>query len=199
MVALFGLGVWVAWLYGQPMQALLATHPALGIAVFFATSLLAALVPVLTNLPLLPLALLVYGPEWTALTLLAGWVLGAALSFALGRHASRLILRRFPGVQHQADIERLIHPQQRLWSLVMLRITFPVDVMSYALGMFSPRTTTVANTASTALGAAPFAVVFALFPMLSDAWQLSVFGVWLLVFLAYAIWVLNRPVQPGLQ
>ena len=143
--ALFGLGVWGARLYGHPIQALLGAYPALGIAVFFASSVLAVLMPVLTNLPLLPLAVMAYGPVWTALILLTGWVLGAALSFALGRHARALVLRRFPGMQRHGEIERLIHPRQRLWSLVLLRVTFPVDVLSYALGMFSPRTSALEN------------------------------------------------------
>ena len=193
VVALFGLGVWGARLYGHPIQALLGAYPALGIAVFFASSVLAVLVPVLTNLPLLPLAVMAYGPVWTALILLTGWVLGAALSFALGRHARALVLRRFPGMQRHGEIERLIHPRQRLWSLVLLRVTFPVDVLSYALGMFSPRTSALENAASTALGAAPFAVVFALFPTLSGASQWIVFGASVLVFLIYTTWMLHRP------
>ena len=123
--------------------------------------------------------------------LLLGWVAGAALSFALGRHARALILRHFPSVNRHGNIDRLIHPRHRLWSLVLLRMTFPVDVLSYALGLFSRSTTLSENVVSTALGGAPFAVLFALLPTLSATAQLVVFGASTLVFIAYALWVLR--------
>jgi cation diffusion facilitator CzcD-associated flavoprotein CzcO len=99
--------------------------------------------------------------------LLSGWVAGAALSFVLGRHAREWFLRHFPAAKRHANIDRLIHPRHRLWSLVLLRMTFPVDVLSHSLGLFSRSTTLTENVVSTALGAAPFAVMFALIPTLS--------------------------------
>ena len=135
--------------------------------------------------------MLAWGPWWTAVLLLSGWVAGAALSFALGRHARALILRHFPAVKRHGNIDRLIHPRHRLWSLVLLRMTFPVDVLSHSLGLFSRSTTLTENVVSTAVGAAPFAVLFALFPTLSATAQLVVFGASALVFVAYALWVLR--------
>ena len=159
---------------------------------FFVSSALAVLIPVLTNLPLVPLAVLAWGPGWTAVLLL-GWVAGAALSFVLGRHARTWVPRHFPSVGRHANIDRLIHPHHRLWSLVLLRMTFPVEVLSYALGLFSRSTTLTENAISTSLGGAPFAFLFALFPTLSTAGQLAVFGGSALAFGAHALWVLHRP------
>lgn len=192
VVLLFAAGLWTARQYADPIGTVLATHSTLGIAVFLVSSAVAVLLPMLTNLPLLPLAVLAWGPGWSALILLLGWVLGAGLSFMLGRHAQAAILRRFPSVRRHAEIDRLIHPQHRLLSLVMLRMTFPVDVLSYALGMFSRSTTLIENLISTALGGAPFAVLFALFPTLSDGAQWAVFGGSLVVFVLYAGWILRR-------
>jgi uncharacterized membrane protein YdjX (TVP38/TMEM64 family) len=191
VIALFAAALLLAREYAAPIQGVLAGHTGLGIAVFVATSALAVLMPMLTNLPLVPLAVLAWGPWWTAALLLLGWIAGAALSFTLGRHASGMILRHFPAVRRHADIDRLIHPRHRLVSLVLLRMTFPVDVLSYALGLFSRSTTLAENMASTALGAAPFAVLFALFPTLSTAAQALVFGASALVFALYAIWLLR--------
>jgi hypothetical protein len=71
-------------------------------------------------------------------------------------------------------------------------MTFPVDVLSYALGLFSQRTTLAQNIVSTTLGAAPFAVLFALFPTLSDAGQLAVFAASVFGFVLYVAWALRR-------
>ena len=150
------------------------------------------LLPLLTNLPLVPIAVLAWGPWWTAVMLLSGWVIGATLSFALGRHARGWILRHFPSVTRHGEIDRLIHPRHRMGSLIMLRMTFPVDVLSYALGLFSP-TTSVADVAlSTTIGAAPFALLFAFVPTLSTPLQLVVFGASTAVFALYTAWLLRR-------
>lgn len=191
VVALFAAALWLARQYATPIRAVLSANEGLGIVVFVATSIVAVLMPMLTNLPLVPIAALAWGPWWTALLLLSGWVAGAALSFALGRHARAWILRHFPAVTRHGQIDRLIHPRHRMGSLIMLRMTFPVDVLSYALGLFSPSTTLIENALSTALGAAPFALLFALLPTLSTTIQLAVFGASTLMFAVYTFWLLR--------
>jgi len=191
-IALFAGGVLIAREFASPIQDALTANERMGILVFVGTSVLAVLIPVLTNLPLVPLAVLAWGPWWTAVLLLSGWVAGAALSFVLGRHAREWFLRHFPAAKRHANIDRLIHPRHRLWSLVLLRMTFPVDVLSHSLGLFSRSTTLTENVVSTALGAAPFAVMFALIPTLSATAQLIVFAASGLIFIAYALWVLRR-------
>jgi len=191
VVLLFTAAVLLAREFSAPIQGVLHAHPRLAILVFIATSIVAVLVPLLTNLPLVPLAVLAWGPAWTALLLLGGWVAGAAISFMLGRHARPFILRHFPSATRHANIDRLIHSRHRLTSLILLRMTFPVDVLSYALGLFSRNTTLTENAVSTAVGAAPFALLFALFPALRATAQLIVFVGSALVFVAYVLWVLR--------
>ena len=195
VVALFAAGVWLAREYAEPIREVLAANGRAGVVVFVVTSVVAVLMPLLTNLPLVPIAVLAWGPWWTALLLMSGWVIGAALSFALGRHARSWILRHFPSVTRHVHIDRLIHPRHRMGSLIMLRMTFPVDVLSYALGMFSPRTSVADIVLSTAIGAAPFALLFALFPTLSTTVQVMVFVVSTAVFAIYTAWLLRRPVS----
>jgi uncharacterized membrane protein YdjX (TVP38/TMEM64 family) len=193
VLLLFAAGVAATRWYSVSIESALTAHAKVGVAVFVLTAIIAVLMPALTNLPLVPLAVLAWGPWWTAALLLAGWAAGSALSFALGRHAREVILRRFPSVRRHADIERLIHPRYRMGSLVLLRMTFPVDVLSYALGLFSRSTTMTENTVATLIGAAPFALLFALLPTLSARWQFAVFGGSALVFVAYLMWVLRHP------
>ncbi len=107
-----------------------------------------------------------------------------------------MTLRHFPSAQRHADIDRLIHPRHRLLSLVLLRMTFPVDVLSYSLGLFSRTTTLAENVLSTMLGATPFALLFALLPTLSATTQVIIFAASALAFLAYANWVWRRPSGP---
>ena len=173
---------------------MLSAHPRVGILVFVATSVLAVLMHLLTNLPLVPLAVLAWGPEWTAVLLLGGcgWP-GQRSRSRWGAHARPLILRHFPSVKRHADIDSLIHPRHRIASLILLRMTFPVDVLSYALGLFSRDTTLTENAVSTAVGGAPFALLFALYPTLPAVAQGLVFVACALMFAAYMLWVLRAP------
>jgi uncharacterized membrane protein YdjX (TVP38/TMEM64 family) len=196
VVLLFVVAALLARSHAEAIRGWIGSHAAPGMAVFVASSALAVLLPLLSNLPLVPLAAIAWGPWWTAALLLAGWVLGAMLSFTLGRHARAAVTRHLPSVQRHADIERLIHPRHRLISLVLLRMTFPVDLLSYALGLFSPQTTLRDNALSTALGAAPFALLFAWAPAMPPLWQGGLFGVCTLAFLGHVRWVLRAPSPP---
>lgn len=193
VLALFVGGVLLARQHATQIQVLLAEHAALGVGVFVASAAIAVLLPLLTNLPLVPAATVAWGPWWAAALLLLGWLAGAAIAFALGRHARPLTLRHFPSVERHAGIDRLIDPRRRLLSLVLLRMTFPVDVLSYSLGLFSRSTTASENLSSTALGAAPFALLFAFFPTVDGAAQVLLFAVSTLGFVGYARWIWKGP------
>jgi hypothetical protein len=67
-------------------------------------------------------------------------------------------------------------------------------VLSYALGLFSRHTTAMQNLLSTAVGAAPFALLFAYYPALPANAQLVVFAFSVGVFATYVGWIVHRPV-----
>ncbi len=164
-------------------------HETLGIGIFFATTALAVVFPFFTNLPFVPVAVLLWGPWWTAFIMFCGWMAGSAASFMVARFLSGELARRFPGVSRYADIDRLIAPSAPIASLVLLRMTFPVDILSYALGLFSTRTTARQNLLSTAIGVAPFALLFAFLPTFPVAGQTAFLAGSAFVFLGYASWV----------
>lgn len=196
VLLLFALAIVLSRIYAEALGMALANHARLGVVIFFCTTALAVLLPLFSNLPLVPIAVLLWGPWWTALIIMLGWVAGAALSFGLARRASPLLLRVFPKVTRYARIDRLIHPRHHVLSLVFLRMTFPVDILSYVLGLFSRKTTAFENAVSTALGGVPFALLFAFFPALPMALQALIFGVSALVFGTYMLWVMRTHPHP---
>lgn len=185
VLLLFVLAILLARSYATPIGAALSQHERIGMLLFVGTTALAVVLPLFSNLPLVPFAVLLWGPWGTALLITAGWIAGAALSFSVGRHLRPAVLRAFPQAARYARIDDLIHPRSRLLSLAMLRMTFPMDILSYALGLFSRRTTAFENALSTAIGGAPFAVLFGFFPALPLELQLLVFLGCVAVFGAY--------------
>ncbi len=191
-LVLFALAIVLARTYATPIVEALSGHGVLGAVLFVASTALAVVLPLFSNLALAPFAVLLWGPWSTAALLLLGWVAGAALAFGLGRHLRAPLLRLFPGVARYAQIDRLLHPRHPLLSLIALRMTFPVDILSCVLGLFSRKTTALANALSTAIGGAPFALLFAYFPALPWAWQAALFAACALAFAAYAFLVMRR-------
>jgi len=191
VLLLFGVAIVLARTYAVPIGDALADHGRLGMAIFFGTTALAVVMPLFSNLPLVPFAVLLWGPWGTALIIMLGWVAGSALSFALAQRIQPLLLRVFPKVTRYARIDRLIHPRHHLLSLVLLRMTFPVDILSYVLGLFSRKTTAFDNALSTAIGGAPFALLFAFFPALPVLAQLTIVAACALVFGLYVWWVVR--------
>ena len=179
--------------YAAPISAALGAHGQLGFVIFFGTTALAVVLPLFSNLPLVPFAVLLWGPWPTALILILGWVAGAALSFEFARRMRAGMIRCFPKVARYAPIDRLIHPQHHIWSLMFLRMTFPADILSYVLGLFSRKTSAAENALSTAIGGAPFALLFAFFPAMPRTAQAVVFGGSALGFGAYVMWALRHP------
>ena len=196
VLLLFALAIVLARLYAAPIGAALGEHGRLGVAIFFGTTALAVLLPLFSNLPLVPIAVLLWGPWSTAAIIMVGWVAGAALSFHLARRVSPLLLRVFPKVTRYVRIDRLIHPRHHVLSLVLLRMTFPVDILSYVLGLFSRKTSGWENALSTAIGGTPFALLFAFFPALPVALQALIFGASALVFAVYVLWVMRSHPYP---
>jgi len=189
VVLLFIVGLALTRRFEPQIVSALQDHGAIGAAIFFATTVLAVVFPLFTNLPLVPVAVLLWGPWWTALILTLGWIAGSAASFALAHLLARALIHSFPLVSRYTDIDRLIHRAHPIASLVVLRMTFPVDILSFALGLFSARTTASQNLISTALGVVPYALLFAFFPTLSLAAQLALIGAGAVAFLVYAMWL----------
>lgn len=187
--ALFVLSWMAGTLLATPLASSLQGHEPMGLGMLVASSALAVVLPALSNLALVPAAVLLYGPPTVAAALLAGWVLGSWLAFVLGRLVRQGWLGAAPGLKRAIDIDRLIHPEHRLWSLVWLRLSFPLDVLSLSLGIFSARTTAGEVILSTLLGAAPFALLFAWFPALSLRWQAGLLLASVLAFGIYVVWI----------
>ncbi len=189
---LFVAAIGLTRFYETPIGAVLGDYGRLGFLVFFLTTALAVVLPLFSNLPLVPFAVLLWGPWPTALILILGWVAGASISFQLAKRLQAPMIRHFPSVSRFAPIDRLIDAKHHIWSLVLLRMTFPMDILSYVLGLFSRKTSGLENALSTAIGGAPFALLFAFFPALPITYQLMVFGASAALFSVYVVWALGH-------
>jgi len=117
------------------------------------------LMPV-TVMPLIPVAAAVIGPLPTAILSVIGWTLGGAIAFLISRSIGRPVLGRFISLEKVDALANRFPADTRFLVIVLLRMTLPVDVVSYALGL----STTIGfweYTAATFIGVIWFSFAFA--------------------------------------
>jgi uncharacterized membrane protein YdjX (TVP38/TMEM64 family) len=145
---------WDMWL----LEAWSEEHALLGAAVYlFAVAASVVLLP-LSSLPLLPLAVHLYGFWVTALLSAAGWWIGSLIAFQIAR-IGRRYLERFASLDAVDRLERRIPQDIGFGGIVVLRMILPVDIVSFALGLLKELRFSTYAVASL-IGIVPFAVVW---------------------------------------
>lgn len=131
-----------------------------GMAVYVALEIISIVVVPITTFPLLPVAVVIWGSFIAAVLNVTGWMIGAAVAFSLARKYGRPLVSRVIKMKRVFYLEKLIPKKNIFWSIVILRMTIPTDILSYALGLFSgiPMNTYLV---ATFFGLIPFAFIFA--------------------------------------
>lgn len=113
----------------------------------------------LSALPAIPVASNIWGPFATSILSILGWTLGAAVAFKIARKFGRPIARRFVNLKRVDEMAEAALGKEDFWTIVVLRMVLPADVLSYALGLFGE---VKFNTYifATFLGVIPFAFIY---------------------------------------
>ena len=157
---IFGAGLVLSMYLKEDVLEYVLMHPVMGTVAFVALAALAVVFPSFTNIMFIPIGVATFGPFWAAVLCIVGWWLGSVAAFAIGRYYEAYLLSRFASFQNYMYIDKLVQDKNMFWKLIFLRMTFPVDVLSYALALFSKRVTHSMNAITTLIGIAPFAFVF---------------------------------------
>ncbi len=120
---------------------------------------------------LVPLGVVLYGPVATALMSITGWTIGASISFALARRYGTPLVSMIAGKRAVEQLRRRVPRTNLFWSVIVLRMLVPVDLLSYALGLFAP-IPSWQYVLATAIGVSPFGFYFAFVGTLSPLYQL---------------------------
>jgi len=153
--------------------------------IYVAVTILATVIAPVSTLPLIPLATSMWGWFVAGLLSIIGWVLGAQIAFFLARKYGKKLVIKITSLQKLEKIEHQFGTGNIFWTIILLRMTVPVDILSYALGLFSTVSTRTYFFA-TLLGVIPFAFIFAYTGSLSLGNQLMVLvEVSLFIFVVY--------------
>lgn len=181
VAAAFAAVSWYAREHQEALAAVIAAGGAAGPAAFvlFTAAFVIFVIP-LDLVLLVPLGVALWGPVATALLSVIGWTVGASVAFTVARRYGRPLVAWLVGSETIARLEARVPVANSFWSVMLLRMCIPVDVLSYALGLFG----TISwgrYIAATALGVAPFGFYFAFVGTLPLWWELGA------VALAFAV------------
>lgn len=133
---------------------------------------IAVVIAPVSAIPILPMVSNMYGWFTAGVLSIIGWTLGGCIAFIISRKYGTRLVKKLVSVEKINKLENRIPKKNIFWSIVFLRMSIPVDILSYALGLFSNikfRTYFLA----TLIGVTPFAFVLAYVGTLSFYYQLT--------------------------
>lgn len=167
--------VFVVRSFAAPIRAFIDDHTFWGLGLYIGLNIVDAVVAPGATLPLIPVAVRVWGRLSAALATTAGWTAGSMVAFAIARRWGVPIVRKLTSFERIRAMRRFI-PEDLFWSIVLVRLVLPMDVISYVLGLFTD-ISWASYAAATALGLTPAAFLLAYLGKLPNGYEIIAFAV----------------------
>ena len=154
-----------------------------GMLIYVLLAISSTVLAPVNTLPLIPIATVLWGGLISALLSITAWTLGAIIAFIIARRWGKPFIEKHYDLEKISRYEKLLGDKYIFWNIVALRIIIPVDILSYAIGLFTSIKLSTYSLA-TLIGVSPFAFLLAYsstFPLILQI------GVGALVLLAFYI------------
>lgn len=128
--------------------------------VYFLLTIISIVLAPFSSLPLMAIASNLFGILQTAVLSISGWLLGSIIAFYLSRKYGTKIVSKLVSLSTIYKFENKLTQNQKFWFVLFMRMIFPVDLLSYALGLFT-RISFKIYLITTLIGIVPFAFLYA--------------------------------------
>jgi uncharacterized membrane protein YdjX (TVP38/TMEM64 family) len=190
-VALFVATTILCKLYADPIRYAIGYRGILGIAAYQILIIIGEIVIPAGSLPLLPIAVLLWGRDWAAVLTVTGWMICSIIAFGAARRYGRVLVSRFIDTEEMDRIGRTIPHRHLFFTTILFRLVFPVGLVSYVLGIFTA-IGLLPYLGATALGSAPFAFLSALILTLPLRYRILAEAVGFIVAIGVYLWIRYR-------
>ena len=185
IIALFIISAFYSQKYGEEAKIFVERGGLFGMAAYVAIAITATVAAPVSAAPLIPIAANAWGVALTGALSIIGWTAGSLIAFIIGRRYGLPLTQKFVSARKLEKIHKHIPHEKVFWSVVLLRVMIPVDLLSYALGIFGVLDWKK-YTLATVIGISPFAFIFAYLGTLPVSYQLfSIPAGILLIFIIY--------------
>lgn len=162
-----------SYLYIDELKSLVQLQGAIGITAYLFLLIIAVVVAPVSVFPLLPLAVALWGIFVAIVLNVIGLTIGAMIAFGLARYFGRSLIKKFKFLSKIEELEGIIPEKYLFLTVILLRMIFPVDILSYAIGFFT-KMHWFPYLIATFLGILPFYFVFAYGLSLSIEYQIAI-------------------------
>ncbi|MEK6914810.1 MAG: VTT domain-containing protein [Nanoarchaeota archaeon] len=156
--------------------------------IFIILEIFATVAAPVSAVPLIPIFSNIYGWFITGLLSIIGWTIGSVISFFLARKYGVPLVNKLVNLDKVHKLEKNIPDEHLFLSIVILRMILPVDILSYALGLFS-KVKFGTYFWATLIGIIPFAFIWAYVGILPIYYQINIIVttilIIILIFLVY--------------
>jgi uncharacterized membrane protein YdjX (TVP38/TMEM64 family) len=115
-------------------ERVIRDHEALGLALFALLSAVSAVVFFFSSALLVPVAIYSWGKPATILLLWGSWLVGAVVSYLIGRRPGRRLARWLVPERRLAIYERAISARSNFRLVLLFQLAVPSEVPGYLLG-----------------------------------------------------------------
>ena len=173
-----------SWLVQNNLEAIagIIGDDGWGMAIYVLVSMVTIVLAPVATIPLIPIAASLWGGFITGLLNIFSWLVGSMIAFGIARVVGVRFVRKVVSLERLEKVERMIPEKGMFGAIVFLRMVIPVDLLSYALGLFSQVRAGLYFWA-TLIGIIPFAFILAYAGRIPFTYQLIAILVLLLLAL----------------
>jgi uncharacterized membrane protein YdjX (TVP38/TMEM64 family) len=162
--------VFIVRTFAEPIRTFIDEHTIWGLCLYVSLNIVNAVAAPGATLPMIPVAARAWGRVPAALATTAGWTAGSFVAFVIARQWGYPVVRKIISLERLRAMRRFI-PENLFWSIVLVRLVLPMDVISYVLGLFTEiRWATYVG--ATALGLTPSALFLAYLGKLPNGYEI---------------------------
>ena len=114
-------------------NVLVTQHESLAILVFILSATFGALISPLTNLPLVPFAVAIWGTVPTTIFLLIGWLIGDIIAYIIGRYFGLYIITKLISSKKIEEWSGMVKGHTNFFTAVVVRLALPAE-LGYLFG-----------------------------------------------------------------
>ncbi len=129
----------------------------IGVVVFIFFAAFSAVLSPLSSIPAVPFAVLAWGETLTFIFLIVGWIIGALISYAVGKYGLHVLFRRILPLKKMEIYQKKFSEHSEFILVVLFRLALPSEVTGLVLG--SLRYNFTKYLAATIISEIPFALV----------------------------------------
>ncbi|MEK7066899.1 MAG: VTT domain-containing protein [Patescibacteria group bacterium] len=107
----------------------------LGVLIFIGLAAISSMLSPFSSVPLVPAAAMLWGNIFASLLLIAGWLVGHTLTYAIGRYTGYPIAKRLIPFAKIEEYRKHFSSRSEFILVLLFRLSMPAEIPGYVLGI----------------------------------------------------------------